>query len=149
MTTVLADLRLGVMVADSAVNDGDRLWIGQRKVWRIGGDLLGFAGRMTEVEEFLLWWRSGCNMAAPAFSHSQALVMRPDELLYFSGSTRATPVQSGREAIGTGGKGAMCAYEALGWSDPRKAVGIACHHDLTSSGPVRVYKLKGTQCQRH
>ena len=52
-----------------------------------------------------------------------------------------TRLASGREAIGTGGKAAMCAYEALWFTDPRRAVSIVCKHDAASRTPVRVYRL--------
>jgi hypothetical protein len=43
MTTVVASLRDRVMVSDSCVSDGDRRYPG-RKVWRVNGALIGFAG---------------------------------------------------------------------------------------------------------
>jgi hypothetical protein len=52
MTTILADLKLGVMVADSSISDGDRVWSG-RKVFRFKGTLLGFSGNIDEAIEFL------------------------------------------------------------------------------------------------
>lgn len=33
MTSILADARLGVMVSDSSISDGDRVWLG-RKTYR-------------------------------------------------------------------------------------------------------------------
>ena len=49
---------------------------------------------------------------------------------------------SGIEAIGSGGKAAICAYEALALTDPVHAVRIVCKHDAGSRAPVRVYRLK-------
>jgi hypothetical protein len=36
---------------------------------------------------------------------------------------------------------ALAAYEALGFTDPKRAVQIVCRHDLNSRAPVRVYRL--------
>ena len=143
MTTVLADARLGVMVSDSAINDGSRLWLGP-KVFRIRGALLGFAGETHIREGFMKWWREGALVAeTPTFKGGIALVLTPDrKLLYFEEDKWMETLRNGREAIGTGSQAAMAAYEALDWKDPKKAVRIACHHDHQSRAPVRAYNLK-------
>ena len=141
MTTVLADFKVGLMVADTAASDGDRQWPGARKVWRVRGALLGFAGPYEEIEAFLAWWRDGAQGHGPKFAGGYALVMSSAGLVLFAGSTSPMAVESGRDAIGTGGKGAMCAYDALGWTNPRLAVQIACRYDASSRAPVRSYRL--------
>ncbi len=50
MTTIVADWRFGVMVSDSSISDGDRIWLG-RKVFRIREELLGFCGDVDEVRQ--------------------------------------------------------------------------------------------------
>lgn len=143
MTTILADYRLRVMVADSMLADDDRAW-NIRKINRIRGALVGCSGEMDKWSHFLAWWKAGAE-AEPAFDFSgcSALVLSATGLYIFDDSTIAlTKVDGGREAIGSGGKGAICAYEALGWQDPRKAVRIAVKHDAKSRGPVRVFTLK-------
>ena len=144
MTTILADWHLGVIAADTSAQDGDRQWLGERKVFRVGAWLLAFAGSVEERGAFIQWWRDGRPERTVRFKYSSALAMHATEgLLMFNGCTLAIPVDHGREAIGTGAKCAMAAYEALGWLDPRMAVRIACKHDAGSRPPVRVYKLKG------
>jgi hypothetical protein len=143
VTTVLADARLGVMVSDSNETDGDRTW-STKKVHRVNGALIGLAGVLhIDGDHFLDWYRAG--MVAPPefdFEESTALILDHDGLwLFDSNCITIVRVTSGREAIGTGGKGAICAYEALGWTDPAKAVRIACRHDGGSRPPVRTYKL--------
>ena len=64
--------------------------------------------------------------------------------LFDSNCDTLTRVPSGREAIGSGGKGAICAFEALGFLDAAKAVRIACTHDSGSRPPVRTYHLVPT-----
>jgi ATP-dependent protease HslVU (ClpYQ) peptidase subunit len=140
MTTILADLRKGLMVSDSAAGDGDRVWT-VRKVWKLNGLLIGMAGSVAEHPDFLQWVRTGCSGRAPRFKSSAALVMSADELLYFSGGCEPMQVPSGIEAIGSGGKAAMCVYDALGFEDPAQVVRIVCKHDAGSRGPVKTYKL--------
>lgn len=130
------------MVSDSSASDDDRVW-SVRKVFRSRGALIGISGQTDETALFMAWWRGGMKAARPRFSHSDALILRPGELVHYSGATNVfEKVAAGREAIGSGGKAAMCAYEALGWSDPRRAVKIVCRHDAGSRAPVRVYRLK-------
>ncbi len=140
MTTVLADFGLGLMAADSCVSDGDRAWAAQ-KIFRHKGHILGFAGEENQWIPFLAWWKGGCEGKEPKFSDSSALVMSIDGLVAFNNACVAVPMKSGIAAIGSGGKGAMCAYEALGHKDPSKAVAIACKYDLASRKPVRTYRL--------
>ncbi len=130
------------MVADSAISDGDRVWSG-KKVWRIGKSLLGFAGDVAEAHAMLAWLKSGGQGKAPPFSNSHALLMNPDGLFYYAASKQGIFVESGIESIGSGAKAAMCAYEAMAFNDPKKAVQIVCKHDHNSRLPVRTYTLKG------
>jgi hypothetical protein len=139
VTTILADLRLGVMVSDSSVSDDDRVWSG-RKVRRCRGKLIGFAGALLEGVAFIDWIKSGGK--PPKFNNSYALVMSEAGLFYYSGSCVPEKVASGIEAIGTGAKAAMCTYEALAFTDPVRAVRIVCRHDSASRAPVRTYRLK-------
>lgn len=140
MTTLLADSRLGLMVSDSSISDGDRVWLG-KKVYRYRGHLLGFAGDVNEVEGFLKWWKAGGTDKPPKFTGSQCLILSASGLWSYNVSTTPERIVSGIEAIGSGAKAAMCAYEALGFDDPQRAVSIVCKHDAGSRGPVRVYRL--------
>jgi hypothetical protein len=141
MTTILADFKLGVMVADSSISDGDRVWSG-RKVFRFKGTLFGFSGNIDEAIEFLGWYKKGLKDKHPKFSNSHALVMNDAGLFYFGASCIGQPIKSGIEAIGTGAKAAICAYEAMGFKKPEAAVKLVCKHDAGSRVPVRTYKLR-------
>lgn len=138
MTTILADAKLGVVVADSSLSDGDRLWTG-RKVWRVRGALLAFAGKVLERDQFLAWYRGGQQDTPPKFADSSALLLSHEGLFIFNNTCTPEHIVTGREAIGTGAKAAMCAYEALGWIDPKRAVRIVCRHVSTAAqfAPVR------------
>jgi hypothetical protein len=138
MTTVLADARLGVMLSDSSLSDDDRVWSG-RKVFRHKGALYGFAGATDEIVEFMAWVKGG---KLPRFAHSDCLVLSNAGLAHYNHSTTPQSVSGGIEAIGTGAKAAMCAYEALSFTFPDRAVKIVCRHDSASRTPVRTYRLK-------
>lgn len=152
MTTILADYRLGVMVSDSNLTDGDRHWSG-RKVHRVRDALCGFAGHVPDFENFIAWYRGGMKTDLKFDTdESDVLVLRPQGLFMFDdNSTSLQKVKQGYESIGTGGKAAIAAYEALlsmsAYEQPkqlmRAAVRIACKHDANSRTPVRTYHLKG------
>lgn len=140
MTTILADFKAGLMVADSHTSDGERCGR-MRKVWRVRRKILiGCAGLVSEMEAFVDWYRGGMQ-ERPRFPSVSALVMTPGGLLQYVGSDLPIHVQGGIEAVGTGAMAAMATYEALGFRDPKKAVRIVCKHDAGSRGPVRVYHL--------
>lgn len=141
LTTILASTRFGTMIADSSISDDDRVWVG-KKVWRIKGALVGMAGNDCDRSTFLDWYRAG--MGGPAVNTGTLSVLILCKAgLFFYDKNYASPqkVESGREAIGTGAKAAMCAFEALNWTDPRRAVQIVCKHDAGSRTPVRTYTL--------
>jgi hypothetical protein len=138
MTTILADFRYGVMVADSSISDDDRVWLG-KKVYRHKGVLYGFSGDVEESIQFMDWVRGG---KPPKFTHSACLQLSEAGLFHYNASIIPHPVQCGYETIGSGGKAAICAYEALGFTDPVRAVKITCRHDSASRTPVRIYKLR-------
>lgn len=140
MTTIIADFHKRIMVADSAISDGDRMWSG-RKVWRIGKSLIGFAGDVSEAHAMAAWLKTGCQGKPPPFNNSMALLMNADGLFYYAASKYGVRVENGIDSIGTGAKAAMCAYEALGFTDPKKALKIVCKHDAGSRPPIRAYKL--------
>ncbi len=140
MTSILADARLGLMVSDSSVSDGDRVWLG-RKVYRSKGCLIGFAGDVNEAEEFLSWWKKGATDKPPKFTGSQCLILSASGLVSYNVSTTPERITRGIEAIGSGAKAAMCAYEALNFEDPQRAIAIVCKHDAGSRAPVRTYRL--------
>jgi hypothetical protein len=138
MTTVLADFRLGVMISDSSISDDDRVWSG-RKVFRYRKALYGFSGDTDEATQFMAWVKGG---KLPKFTHSDCLMLSESGLFHYNNGTVAQTVTNGIEAIGTGAKAAMCAYEAMAFTDPVRAVKIVCKHDSGSRAPVRVYRMK-------
>ncbi len=141
MTTILADTKLRVMVADSNFSDGD-LRGPMRKVWRVRGGMVGLAGNLEMMAPFILWIREGMPEPAPRLREFSALWLSDQGLLWFANSAMPIVVQGRCHAIGTGATAAMAAHEALDFTDARRAVLIACKHDSGSRPPVRQYRLK-------
>lgn len=142
MTTILADAKWGLMVADSSVSDEDRVWVG-KKVYRVKNALIGMAGNESDCAMFREWYRAGLEEAAPTFTVLSALILTAKGLFFYDNNyEKPIKLALGREAVGTGAKAAMCAYEALGFANPKKAVQIVCKHDALSRAPVRSYNLK-------
>lgn len=140
MTTVLADAHKGLMVSDSCATCGDRVWRAI-KVHRMHGMLVALSGDLNQGAEFLRWWQSMCATKPPRFDRSSALVLDGKTLMAFNGACIPETIRGGIEAIGSGGKAAMCAYQALGFADPVKAVSIVCEHDSGSRKPIRTYRI--------
>lgn len=136
MTTIAADLQSGSMASDSQWSDGAEKGT-TRKVYRIKGELIGFAGDIKTITQAVSWFRKGKAGPAPRGDIS-ALILNgrlttwaPDDGFMDVGS---------QFAIGTGGAAARAAMMA--GVDVRKAVSIACKIDAQSGGPVRTYRLK-------
>jgi ATP-dependent protease HslVU (ClpYQ) peptidase subunit len=143
MTTVLADAKLGVMVSDSSISDGTRVWSG-KKVHRVRGHLIGLAGSVPQTDSFLAWYKRGGDWGKWhfKFDESYALILTPEGLFEFDQKAESLRhVDPGYEAIGSGAMAAIAAHDALCRQDPKKAVQIACKHDAGSRPPVRLYRL--------
>jgi ATP-dependent protease HslVU (ClpYQ) peptidase subunit len=141
VTTILADFKLGVMVSDTVASDGDRVWPGEKKVYRIRGALFGFAGSVSEAHRLIAWIKEGAQGHPPKVRDVNLLMLSKDGLFLYDENLSPMLNHTGVEAIGTGAKAALCAYEALGFQNPKKAVQIVCKYDNASRLPVKVYKL--------
>jgi ATP-dependent protease HslVU (ClpYQ) peptidase subunit len=140
MTTVLADARAGVMVADTLCLYGDRKLYG-RKVTRINGLLVATAGSSADGDSFLEWVKNGRHGKPPRMSNFEALILSSEGVHLVQGDCRAVRVERGFDAIGTGGQVALGALVA--GAGPREAVRIACELDAGSGGKIEVFKLRG------
>jgi ATP-dependent protease HslVU (ClpYQ) peptidase subunit len=135
MTTIAASLTEGTMSSDSQWTDGAEKGT-CRKVYRIRGALIGFAGDMKTITQAVEWFRKGKATPTPRGDIS-ALIL--------SGKLTAWAPDDGfmdvgnQFAIGTGAAAARAAMMA--GVDVKKAVSIACKIDAQSGGPVRTYRL--------
>lgn len=141
MTTILASAPLGLMVSDSSISDGDRVWLGPKVVrWR--GELIGMAGEVEAGDAFLKWYKKGKNGKLGKIGSCHVIVLSERGVEVYRDSGEAEKIRAGVEAVGTGAKAAMAVFEAQGWADPQRAVRIVCNHDAGSRRPVRTYRLR-------
>lgn len=142
MTTVAADARTGVMVADSMVSDGD-VKTRMTKISRHGDLLVGVAGEVPDIEAWLKWFRGGQRGAGPKLTNFTALVLGPEGLRHWH-CTQEMPVECGYHAVGSGAKAALALL--IAGHTCQEAVEIACEVDASSSLPVQVECLS-TNCK--
>lgn len=141
MTTITVDAALGIMCADSHWTDGSEK-APIRKVWRINGALVGFAGDLDAIASLRAYMRGGCRGKPPACTaNATALLLRGNQVHVWTKPDGFTPVP-GRYAIGSGGPAARAALDA--GASASKALAIARNIDATTSGRTRVYKLKAS-----
>lgn len=138
MTTIIADARAGLMASDSQWSDGDAIG-SVRKVFRVRGELVGFAGTVEDITTTLAWFRSGFS-GPPPRDDCVALILRRSGIYTWSPVDGEMREDAPFFAIGTGGKCARAAM--LAGADCRKAIRIASTIDAETGGRVRVYKLE-------
>lgn len=140
MTTIVADARAGVMVSDSKCT-GNGSWVPLTKVFRVNGDLFGFAGGVNEREKWLKWHRNGRKGVRPKLESFEGLLLKPDGTLYeLCPDGLEMLIERGFHAVGSGGPAALGAM--LAGKDAKAAVEIACLIDTHSGGEIRVFSLK-------
>lgn len=145
MTTVAADLVAGVMCADSCLTDGTEC-AAVRKIYRVRGELLGFAGTYSNWLEWLREWQAGELASALMFEDVYVLRMSRQGLSTWDSTNGWAPLEERRWAIGSGG---LAARGALGaGATCRQAVAIACTIDAASRGPVRQLTLERPHARR-
>ena len=139
MTTIFADAKKGVMESDSMASYGDS-WFPITKVYRVGDELVGWAGQYSEGPRWIDWYATGQRGKMPSIGNISVLILGPDGLRIFEPGGLSTPIERGWLAVGSGASAAMGAFRA--GADPKKAVEIACEIDSGSGGAVVVHKLK-------
>lgn len=126
-----------MMAGDSAID-----WGGVRdsaqKVFRVGGDVLGFAGSQTEGMRFVEWYANKSG-DAPALDSAEVIILKHNGCIeYWDSSLTPTRVKKKFTAIGSG---ASCALGAMhAGATPEQAVKIACKVDTSTGGPVKCLK---------
>lgn len=140
MTTIVADLRAGVMVSDSCVSEDFAPWVPGTKVFRVNGDLFGFSGDVNQREKWLKWHRGGRKTPRPKLNDFTGLLLRPDGVFSIHTDGLELHIERGFHAIGSGAAAALGAM--LAGADAKKAVEIACQIDNHSRGDICVFELK-------
>ena len=139
MTTIAACTVRRVMVADSQWTDGRRCG-GVRKVYRIGGALVGLAGDFATIHACLAKLRAGeLERGDGDLSDVEVLRLAESGLSTWTAADGWGPLTEKRWAIGTGADFAIGALMA--GATPLRAVQIAITHDAGSGGTARAYRL--------
>lgn len=109
-----------------------------RKLFRVGGDLIGIAGQQVSCLRFVAWYEDGADPDAfPEFGedeYSRVLVLTTEGLFRYEHSPYPVPILDDAAAIGTGRDVALTAMR-FGKS-PHEAVEVACEINLFTGPPV-------------
>lgn len=135
MTTIAACSVERVMCSDSGWNDGDTR--GEtRKVFRVRGDLVGFAGDLADIQEWLAAYRK---KREPKRSGISVLRLSASGQIHTWTLGQWCEMSEKQFAIGSGGVAARVAMD-MG-ATCRQSVLKAIKFDAGSFGPVRTYRL--------
>jgi ATP-dependent protease HslVU (ClpYQ) peptidase subunit len=135
--------RRPIMAADSSCFVGDTHVLTMRKVWRVGGGLVGCAGDVAEIFAFVRWLKDGADKDDyPEMKNIEAIVVDPfgTARAYEGETSEPMVIRNEYCAIGSGRDVALGAMFA--GADARMAVRAAVRHTGQSKPPVRVYRLK-------
>lgn len=132
----------GLMAADSSA------WVGEvyahktRKLWRVGGGLVGMAGSLIAMEAFVRWIADGAHEDDYPLGDYDAIVVDPRGRVSLYEGAGPDPVVS-RDPYIAIGSGMMVALGALhAGADARAAVRAAIRHTGTSKPPVKYLQLR-------
>ena len=137
MTTIAANHQM--MACDSKVVDGGIVTSVKTKIYKINGDIIGFAGSLSEGMAFVAWYKDQ-EKDKPPIDDTSILLLRSDGLYTMESNFTLLPETTyGFYAIGSGSHIAMGAMMA--GADPYEAVKIAAKLDNDSGGRVRKLSL--------
>ena len=142
MTTVAYDSRTQTMASDSSCFIGSTHILTMKKVWRVGGGLVGCAGDVADIMKFVRWIRDGADEDDyPEMESLEAIVVNPDGVAraYENGHSQGMLIRDPYCAIGSGRDAALGAMYA--GADAKTAVRASVRHTGQSKKPVRVYRL--------
>lgn len=122
------------MCSDSGWTDGTSRGAA-RKVFRIRGELLGFAGNLDEIQPWIDDYKRGVD---PSGNHVQALRLADGKLSYWILGGWMTVLET-YFAIGSGAMAARAAMKH--GATVRESVRTAITFDAGSFGPVRTYRV--------
>jgi hypothetical protein len=138
MTTIVGDWKNKIMVSDTQYSDEDTgIKYHEEKVFPIPGGWFGGAGHKSDIEKAYAWVRG--KGKKPKLRNTNSFLMLTKDGLFSSDNTLDWETVNTFIAIGSG---AMAAEALLrkGFSAEESVQG-ACDVDLSSSEPIKTYKL--------
>lgn len=123
------------MCSDSFWFAGDECGV-SKKVWRVRGALLGAAGDVNHIHEWLTAYKA--NKPLPK-RDIHVLKLSATGMDCWTSMDGWHSVDQPEFAIGSGGKAARAAMAA--GATCKRAARIACDIDASSGGPIREYRL--------
>lgn len=140
MTVIAASIAEGRIAADRWCFDGEEHYP-MKKVHRIRGALVGFAGDLAAIAAIRAWMRAGSvAQDAPKTGNATALILAPGKLCTWDVTNGYVVMERGWHAIGSGGACAQAAMMA--GADVRRAVQITNGVHNFCGGGVSVFKLR-------
>jgi 20S proteasome alpha/beta subunit len=143
VTTVTYDSHSKIMASDSSCFVGSTHILSMRKVWRVGGGLVGCAGDVADILKFVRWIKDGADEDDyPEMGSLEAIVVDPHGVAraYENGHSAGMLIRDPYCAIGSGRDVALGAMFA--GAGAKTAVQAAIRHTGQSKAPVRVFRLK-------
>jgi len=139
MTTIAVNPDM--MAGDTQYSDGGIIGHLKTKIYRINGDILGYAGSEANGVAFMNWYKDQ-SKDPPDFSDTTIMVLKKDGSIWtWEGCTTPTMLHDhGFYAIGEGAEIAMGAMYA--GATPEAAVRIAIRLNPYTGGKVRVLRRK-------
>ena len=147
MTTIVADVKRGVMAADSRVTTfSDLTQYSTEKLYRIGKSIYGEAGDVENSLKFRRWVQDGqLKKGKPSFKYDNdsnflILELSTDGLWLWDYTVVRQRLTEEVFAIGSGHKIALYAVRVLG-KTAEQAIEEAAKIDIHTAPPVQVLKL--------
>lgn len=135
MTAIACNRQM--MAADSlAVGDGTKSRT--IKIFRVGHEIVGFAGELQCGIAFVNWYRDR-SAAKPDLDNFAALVLSKDGITQYENRLIPIPILEKFAAIGSGQDAALAAMYA--GKSPKEAAAIACKVRADCGTPIKVMTL--------
>lgn len=135
MTAIACNRQM--MAADSlSTSDGTKSRA--VKIFRVGDEIVGFAGEIQCGLAFVDWYRDRSRIK-PDIDNFSALVLSKDGITQYENRLVPIPIFEQFAAIGSGQDAALAAMHA--GKSPKEAVAIACKVRSDCGTPVKVMKL--------
>ena len=134
--------RNGIMAADGACWINDSQITRMQKIYRLKGGLVGMAGDVEVISQFIEWLKDGADEDEFPLGNYESIVVNPSGrvTLFEGGSYCPVPLRAQYAAIGAGIDYALGAMFA--GADARLAVKAAIAYNAKCRGPISVFHLR-------